>query len=81
MVKSDQGPISNVQIEGNSLSGDPGFLLYDRAGAANPTPSDVVIEANTFGPKQSAPSASDGYYYGVLSADAPEPTVVGNTSS
>jgi hypothetical protein len=81
IVKADQGPIDNVQIVENSLSGDPGFLLYDRKSSFFPTPSDIFIAKNVLGPKQSGPGTSDGYVWGVLSADAPEPTVWGNVSS
>jgi hypothetical protein len=81
IVKADQGPIDDVQIIANSLSGDPGFLLYDRRSSFFPTPTNVVIAQNVLGPRQSYDGAGDGYIWGVLSSDTPAPTVWGNVSS
>jgi hypothetical protein len=80
LVKADQGPIDGVQIVGNALSGDPGYLLYVRRGAAFPTPTDVSIVGNILGPQRSQPGLKDGYVWGVLSSDAPAPTFTDNVA-
>jgi hypothetical protein len=80
MVKSDQGDIDDVQILDNQLTGYVGFLLYDRAGTGgHPTPTNVVISGNSFGPQDPA-GATTGWIYGTLSADSAGPSLSDNTT-
>jgi hypothetical protein len=81
LVKSDQGPIDDVQIVGNSFGGDPGYMVYDRSGSSYPTPTNILIAENTFGPKETSPGAADGYIWGVISSDSPGPVTWGNVRS
>jgi hypothetical protein len=65
-VKADLGPVSQVTIADNRLSGFVGYLVYVRRSKYG-IPSGVEIIGNTLGPRESRRDAGDGFTAGFAS--------------
>jgi hypothetical protein len=77
MIKSDQGPISNVSLDGNKMLGYVRLCVYDVTGG-NGVPTGISITNNVFTVRS---TGGVGWTVGTMSADSPGPAWSGNTDT